>query len=99
MGWRTSTRSCEPASSARCRTDPGRRAVQAEVDARSYLGRLLLIDRQSGLTLADDRGTDETGEQRMRLGRPRAELRVCLCGDVVRVGLTRQLDELDQLTI
>ena len=55
-----------------------------------------LADRQLELALAGQRGPDQPGEQRVRPGRARAQLGVRLGGDVVRVHVARQLDELDQ---
>ena len=42
---------------------------------------------------------DQTAEQRVRLGRARAQLGVGLGRDVVRVHVARQLDELDQTAV
>ena len=58
-----------------------------------------LVDRDEQLALALDGGLDQPGEQRVRPGRPRAQLGVRLRGHVVGVHVGRQLDELDQVVV
>ena len=60
----------------------------------SYLG-----FRHEAAILPLDRGRDQPGEQRVRPGRPGAQLRVRLGGHEVRVRLARQLDELHQAAV
>src|SRR5450631_117691 len=43
--------------------------------------------------------SDQTGEERMRAGGPRQELRVSLRGDVIRMYVGRELDELDEAAV
>ena len=50
-------------------------------------------------TVTLERRADEPAEQRMRIGRARAQLGVRLRGDVVRVHVARQLDVLDEVAV
>src|SRR4051794_23143945 len=58
-----------------------------------------LVDREPQLLLARDRRLHQPGEQRVRPGRARAQLGVRLRRHVVRMHLTRQLDELDEVVV
>lgn len=46
-----------------------------------------------------ERGLDQAGEQRVRLGRARLELRVSLGGHIERVHVLRQFHELGELAV
>src|SRR5664279_1363587 len=56
------------------------------------------LDQPRGLVRVDC-GSDQTGEERMRTGGPRQELRVSLRGDVIRMHVGRELDELDEAAV
>ena len=60
---------------------------------------LRLLDNALAGAVALEGRADEPAEQRMRVGRPRAQLGVRLRRDVVRVDLARQLDVLDKVSV
>src|SRR5690606_13307226 len=60
-------------------------------------GSPILDVEQLARTVTLDRGADETAEQRVRVGRTRAQLGVRLRRDVERVHVPRQLDVLDEV--
>jgi hypothetical protein len=49
--------------------------------------------------LPNQRGIDEPLEEWVRFGRARFEFRVCLSCYVIRVNVTREFDEFDQVTV
>lgn len=53
----------------------------------------------SARRLMVERGLDQAGEQRVRLGRARLELRVSLGGHIERVHVLRQFHELGELAV
>ena len=56
-------------------------------------------DPRSAGRLMAERRLDQTGEQRMRLGRAGLELRMGLSGHEERMHLTRQFHEFSELTV
>ena len=67
-------------------------------DAGSRSSAILDVEQLAGAVALEGRA-DESAEQRMRVGRPRAQLGVRLRRDVVRVHVARQLDVLDEVAV